>query len=67
MLTGTRLRLQNGTHNQSGRVEVYFEDKWNAICDEFFNDKAATVVCKMLGFNPKYVHVYNITLNICYN
>ncbi|XP_060552053.1 scavenger receptor cysteine-rich type 1 protein M130-like, partial [Ruditapes philippinarum] len=54
----TQLRLQNGTHNQSGRVEVYFEDRWNAICDDFFNEKAATVICRMLGFNPKFAKSY---------
>ncbi|XP_060606305.1 uncharacterized protein LOC132758628 [Ruditapes philippinarum] len=54
----TQLRLQNGAHNQSGRVEVYFEDRWNAICDDFFNDKAATVICRMLGFNQKFAKSY---------
>ncbi|XP_053388862.1 uncharacterized protein LOC128551929 [Mercenaria mercenaria] len=54
----TNIRLKDGPHNQSGRVEVYFEDRWGTLCDEFFDDNAASVICRMLGYNPKFAKGY---------
>lgn len=52
---GTAARLQDGPHNQQGRVELYFQDKWGSVCDSFFDDNAASVICRMLGYKVKYV------------
>ena len=46
------LRLQNGTYAGMGRVEIYCNGQWGAICDNFwFDDYAAGTVCTQLGYN----------------
>ena len=32
------------------RLDVKHDNKWGTVCDEGFNDKAAMIVCKSLGF-----------------
>ena len=44
------MQLLNGSDEMSGRVEIYHDGRWGTICRTFFNDDAATVVCRMLGF-----------------
>lgn len=42
-----------------GRMEVCIDDTFNVICDDTWNIKSASVVCRQLGFSPygKFVHV----------
>ncbi|XP_044764344.1 uncharacterized protein LOC123320918 [Coccinella septempunctata] len=44
------VRLVNGTTRAEGRVEVKYHDVWGSVCDDDFNDDAAKVVCKSLGY-----------------
>ena len=39
-----------GTNPNSGIVELYVENMWTTICDSYWNNNDATVVCRQMGF-----------------
>lgn len=45
------IRLIGGKDNSSGRVEVTRDNiTWGTICDDFWNDVNANVLCRQLGY-----------------
>ncbi|XP_071480640.1 scavenger receptor cysteine-rich domain superfamily protein-like [Diadema antillarum] len=44
------VRLVDGSVDSEGRVEVFLDDTWGAICDNLWGPEDAEVVCKQLGY-----------------
>jgi len=42
------VRLVGG--RTEGRLEVYHDDVWGTVCDDYFTDVEARVACNSLGF-----------------
>ena len=42
-----QVRLMNGTEpsENEGRVEICYNNTYGTVCDDFFNESAASVVC----------------------
>ncbi|XP_065153009.1 neurotrypsin [Paramisgurnus dabryanus] len=41
-------RLVGGSTNKNGRVEVYLNGHWGAVCDTHLTDRDASVICRQL-------------------
>ncbi|KAK3586510.1 hypothetical protein CHS0354_033530 [Potamilus streckersoni] len=49
-LANTDLRLTDGGFHNQGRLEIFYRGQWGTVCDDGWDDKDATVACRMLGF-----------------
>ncbi|XP_058629357.1 deleted in malignant brain tumors 1 protein isoform X2 [Onychostoma macrolepis] len=43
------VRLVNGSHSCSGRVEVFNDDQWGTVCENGWDYSDAAVICKEMG------------------
>ena len=44
------LRLRGGASHNEGRLEVYHNDEWGTVCDDFFGRVDAKVACEQMGY-----------------
>ena len=44
------LRIEDGPSDNEGRLEIFHDGEWGAVCDDFFSNVDAKVSCKQLGY-----------------
>ena len=44
------LRIRGGPTHNEGRLEIFHDDEWGTVCDDFFGRIDAKVACKQLGY-----------------
>jgi len=48
------VRLAGSGLSSEGRLEVYYNGTWGTVCDDYFDNNDARVMCKRLGFDIIY-------------
>ncbi|KAK6991273.1 neurotrypsin, partial [Biomphalaria glabrata] len=49
-ITDLQIRLRDGQNSLEGTVEVFYNNTWGFVCDDGWSQRAAEVVCYMLGY-----------------
>ena len=54
-----RLVSQSGQsfHNGAGRLEIFINNQWGTVCDDFFDLSDGVVACEQLGFPGSVVAI----------
>ena len=56
------IRLQGGSSELEGRVEICINETWSTICDNGWSINDANVVCQQLGFLNIGINNNNVVL-----
>ena len=44
------LRIRGGDSHNEGRLEIFHDNEWGTVCDDFFGRMDAKVACKQMGY-----------------
>lgn len=47
----TRFRLAGGRTPNEGRVEIFYRNRWGAVCDDSWKLRSGHVICRQLGYD----------------
>ena len=62
------LRLVGGERQSEGRVEICVEGFWGTVCDSWWSQREALVVCRQSGFGARGSHLITLSFLtiLCY-
>ena len=58
------VRLVDGSTSFEGRVEICIDGTYGTVCDDFWDDNDAEVVCRQTGYLSGKL-IYNVDYNSC--
>ena len=67
LCTNGTIRLRGSTYSTHGRVEICMNGNWGTVCNAFWDDRDANVVCRQLGFAPHGMFIIKILLCVYLN
>ena len=56
------IRLRGANSASGGRVEICVEQSWTTVCDVFWDNQDASVLCGQLGFSPYGNNTYKLAI-----
>ena len=62
------LRLEDGISPYSGRLEVYYDNKWRSVCGPKFGILEAQTACQQIGYghvNTVLLFKWDNTISYC--
>nr|XP_054775617.1 uncharacterized protein LOC129284187 [Lytechinus pictus] len=51
------IRLVDGPSSNEGRIEIWYNGRWNTICGDTWTQNSAEVVCRQLGYDTEDVEI----------
>jgi len=55
--------MGGGLPNQ-GRVEICIGEQWGTVCDDFWGETDASVVCKEMGYSQNGQFAFQLWINV---
>lgn len=52
------LRIIGGVNRSAGRLEVFANNAWGTVCDDYWSRNDAQVACRQLGFSSRGIAIY---------